>query len=130
MKSSIQKHRSSAFDRQQGKCCYCSFLMWRDSPEVFALQHHISLSQARHFQCTAEHLNARQDGGKDSESNIAAACARCNHLRHRRKKAPEPFEYQALVQKRLDKGGWHDLPPKADLKRGKLPALNLTMASY
>ena len=125
----IQKHRSSAFDRQHGKCCYCSFLMWRDSPEAFALQHHISLSQARHFQCTAEHLIARQDGGNNSELNIAAACARCNHLRHKRKKAPEPIEYQVLVQKRLDKGGWHTLPPKSGLKRSKVPAIKQVMAN-
>lgn len=128
MKSSIQKHRSSAFDRQQGKCCYCGFLMWRDSPEAFALQHHLSLSQARHFQCTAEHLVARQDQGNNSELNIAAACARCNGLRHKRKKAPEPLEYQALVQKRLDNGRWHTLPPKACLKRGKVPIITLEMA--
>lgn len=121
----IQKHRISAFERQQGKCCYCSFLMWRDSPEVFAEQHSLSLAQAKYFQCTAEHLVARQDGGKNTALNIAAACIRCNGLRHKRKKAPEPIEYQAFVQKRLDKGGWHTLPPKACLKRGKVPEITL-----
>ncbi|WP_205895078.1 HNH endonuclease [Metapseudomonas otitidis] len=118
-KNAIKKHRQSAFDRQYGKCCYCGFSMWQGSPESFAKARGISEAQARHFRCTAEHLLARQDGGTDSESNIAAACARCNALRHQRKSPPEPVKYQALVQSRLDKGRWHCIPPKAKLKRSK-----------
>jgi 5-methylcytosine-specific restriction endonuclease McrA len=121
----LKKHRNSAFDRQKGKCCYCGFQMWRDSPEAFAEAHGIKVAQARHFQCTAEHLVARQDGGKDGALNIAAACIRCNQLRHQRKNPPEPMQYQAHVQKRLAKGGWHNLPAKARIKRGKPPQLQL-----
>ncbi|VVN14941.1 hypothetical protein PS647_04048 [Pseudomonas fluorescens] len=107
---SVIKHRFAAFDRQGGRCYYCGFQMWRDTPEAFARRHGLSLRQARHFQCTAEHLVARQDGGRDTQSNIAAACQRCNQGRHKRKEAPEPQEYKALVEKRLSKGGWHPLP--------------------
>jgi 5-methylcytosine-specific restriction endonuclease McrA len=121
----VQKHRQSAFERQNGKCCYCGFQMWRDSAEHFAQQHQISLSQARHFQCTAEHLIARQDGGKDGKGNIAAACKRCNQLRHQRKSAPTPSRYQEHVQRRLNKGGWHALPPKARLLRSEVPSLQV-----
>ena len=31
---------------------------------------------------TAEHLIAKQDGGRDTRANIAATCAPCNHARH------------------------------------------------
>ena len=82
----IKSHRKSAFTQQNGKCCYCGFHMWQDSAESFAKLHGITVKQARHFQCTAEHLQARQDGGRDVRENIAAACIRCNKLRHRPKK--------------------------------------------
>lgn len=105
--NSLQKHRHSAFTRQNGKCCYCGFAMWQDSPESFAKLHGITVKQARHFQCTAEHLLARQDGGADRKVNIAAACMRCNQLRHARKVAMPPEQYQCHVQERVRKGGWH-----------------------
>lgn len=109
--NSLKKNRQSAFTRQNGKCCYCGFAMWQDSPESFAKLHGITVKQARHFQCTAEHLLARQDGGADSKSNIAAACIRCNQLRHARKVAMPPEKYQCHVQKRVRKGGWHVARP-------------------
>lgn len=117
MATLISKHRKSAFQRQNGHCCYCGFLMWQDSAERFAESHNITVPQAKHFQCTAEHLEARKDGGQDLGHNIAAACYRCNQSRHRRKKAPEPKQYQKLVQKRLNEGGWVSLPPKSTLPR-------------
>ncbi|WP_282097584.1 HNH endonuclease [Luteibacter sp. SG786] len=61
------------------------------------------------LRCTAEHLTARQDGGRNMASNIAAACWICNARRHRRKFPPPPAAYRAFVQQRLDKGKWH--PP-------------------
>ncbi len=107
---SVTKHRSAAFDRQGGCCYYCGFHMWRENPVAFAHLHGLSLRHARYFQCTAEHLVARQDGGRDTQSNIAAACLLCNQRRHKRKNALEPQGYMILVQKRLGKGGWHQLP--------------------
>lgn len=109
--TSLKKHRQSAFAHQNGKCCYCGFAMWQDSPESFAEHYGISVKQARFFQCTAEHLHARQDGGGDIRSNIAAACIRCNQLRHARKVAMSPEKYQCHVQKRVKRGGWHVARP-------------------
>jgi hypothetical protein len=57
--------------------------------------------------CTAEHLTARRDGGKNSANNIAAACLHCNRARHGRPKPMDPLAYQALVQRRIRKGAWH-----------------------
>lgn len=107
---SVIKHRSAAFDRQSGRCYYCGIQMWSDTPEAFARIYGLSLRQTRHFQCTAEHLVAKQDGGRDTRFNIAAACLLCNQRRHKLKNAPKPKEYKALVQKRLSKGSWHPLP--------------------
>ena len=101
------KSRSTAFNRQGGRCFYCTYPMWRGALEPFAQLHGMTLGQARQFQCTAEHLFARQDGGKDCSDNIVAACRACNQRRHRRKKAPEPDTYKELVQKRVACGKWH-----------------------
>lgn len=65
------QNRQPVFIRQGGRCCYCGFAMWLDSSESFAECHGISVKQARFFQCTAEHLHARRDGGGDIRSNIA-----------------------------------------------------------
>ncbi|WP_277374865.1 HNH endonuclease [Pseudomonas sp. AA-38] len=91
--------------------------MWLDSAESFAIQHGITVKQARHFQCTAEHLQARQDGGRDVPGNIAAACIRCNQLRHKRKKPMPAEKYLQHVVKRVSKGGWHPLPKSATCQR-------------
>jgi len=104
---SLQKHRKSAFERQNGKCYYCGFSMWQGSVEAFAKHHGLTMKQARHFQCTAEHLVARQDGGRDGYWNIAAACIRCNQLRHKRKVPMKPEQYKTYVRNRIEKGGWH-----------------------
>ena len=115
--SNLKKLRKSAFIQQNGKCCYCGFLMWLESAESFATLHGITVKQARHFQCTAEHLQARQDGGRDVRENIAAACVRCNQLRHQRKKPMPPEKYLQHVVRRIGKGGWHSLPKSATCRR-------------
>lgn len=109
--TSLKKHRQSAFIQQNGKCCYCGSVMWQDSPESFAEHQGISVKQARFYRCTAEHLHARQDGGGDNRSNIAAACIRCNQLRHARKVAMSHEQYLCYVQKRVKKGAWHNARP-------------------
>lgn len=101
------KSRSTAFERQGGRCYYCDFPMWRGSIEQFVRLYGITLGQARQFQCTAEHLLARQDGGGDGRSNIVAACLVCNQRHHKRKQPPKPEIYRELVQQRLNRGLWH-----------------------
>lgn len=103
----LSKLRLSAFRRQHGLCYYCQLPMWTADPLAFAAQYGVSAPQTRRFQCTAEHLVARQDGGKDQEGNIVAACRFCNQTRHKRKNPPDPDRYCALVAKRIMAGRWH-----------------------
>lgn len=107
MPTSIKSLRSKAYSRQAGCCHYCGFPMWQSDPTVFAQSYALTLPQARRFQCTAEHVMARQDGGKDELSNIVAACWFCNHTRHARKK-PLPYPaFKNLVTVRVGKDKWH-----------------------
>ena len=48
--------------------------------------------------------------GQVTSDNIMAACLMCNQPRHKRKKAPDPSRYKALVTQRLHKGKWHVAP--------------------
>jgi hypothetical protein len=108
MTKSLARSRAKAYARQSGRCFYCGLPMWTNDAREFASTHGITLAQARRLQCTAEHLEARQDGGSDSFSNIVAACRRCNHGRHRRKVVLPPDRYTQLVRKRMKQGRWHD----------------------
>lgn len=104
----LQRLRTEAFLAQEGRCCYCSVPMWNASPDElkpFGLR----AKTAAPLRCTAEHLVAQQEGGKDVVGDIAAACWLCNTRRHKRKSPPSPEAYRAFVQKRLAKGRWH--PP-------------------
>ena len=108
MANSLNQLRSTAFSRQAGCCYYCGLPMWTTDPRSFADQHGLTLRQARLLQCTAEHLLPRQDGGRDSEANIAAACCHCNRTRHRRQSALDPERYRRLVQSRMAHQAWHN----------------------
>ncbi|WP_414635381.1 HNH endonuclease [Azospira sp.] len=83
--------------------------MWLADLAGFANSHNYSLAQARLLQCTAEHLRARQDGGKNSPGNIAAACWYCNTRRHKRVHQLRPEEFRQHVVKRMRNGRWHQL---------------------
>jgi hypothetical protein len=75
MSSSLVKLRRSAFRAQNGCCFYCGLPMWEDDPERFAQTLGLTAGQAQKLRSTAEHLQARCDGGGDHPSNIVAACA-------------------------------------------------------
>jgi len=107
MQSVLNKSRLKAFNLQQGHCIYCELPMWLDNPEAFAKKYKITTKGAAVFKCTAEHLLAKQDGGKDVESNIVAACHFCNQKRHKCKKPKNPITYKQFVNSRLDKGRWN-----------------------
>ncbi|WP_319585206.1 hypothetical protein [uncultured Desulfobulbus sp.] len=47
MSSKIQKLRSDAYLKQNGRCYYCGALMWQNEPERFAATHSISLNNAK-----------------------------------------------------------------------------------
>ena len=107
MPSKYMKYRSRAFVRQKGRCYYCGFPMWLCQPGIFASQYSLTDRQIARFQCTAEHLQARQDGGKDTQANIVSACKFCNVTRHKTPKPLESGEYRRKVKKRLEKSKWH-----------------------
>lgn len=111
MARSLSKIRSKALRLQGGRCFYCSVQMWTDDCAAFARRHGLSPRIARWLQCTAEHLQARQEGGRDAVGNVVAACSLCNRRRHaQRKIAPTPEEYSTLVRKRVASRRWH--PPQ------------------
>jgi hypothetical protein len=97
----------AAFERQHGRCYYCNLPMWQDDSAPFARQYAITPNLARLFQCTAEHLTARVDGGSGAAANIVAACHYCNTRRHRRKVAPAPDGHKLRVQGRMAHRRWH-----------------------
>ena len=108
MSKSLLRYRTDAFRRQAGRCYYCTALMWMDDGVSFARKHELSSRAARWLRCTAEHLLARRDGGRDSRNNIVAACWHCNLRRHRgRKNVPTPDAYREQVRRRLARGSWH-----------------------
>lgn len=105
-KRSLKTLRAPSFHAQNGRCQYCLGPMWLSSPDELGLRHR----SARPYQCTAEHLLARQDGGKDQPGNIVAACHLCNLRRHRRPTpAPSASKYLAWVRLQVAKGKWY--PP-------------------
>jgi hypothetical protein len=99
--SKISTFRTRAFLRQRGLCFYCDLPMWRSEPTRFAVARRLTLSQAREYQCTGEHLMARCEGGTDNRDNIVAACLFCNRTRHRRKRPPAPEVWRAIQQRRV-----------------------------
>lgn len=56
--------------------------MWTGDVRPFIKRFALTADQAALFECTAEHKVAQKDGGKNTRSNIAAACWDCNHHRH------------------------------------------------
>ncbi len=103
----LQTLRTRAAMRQHFRCIYCRLPVWTGDPQPLMRQFQLTPKEARSLQCTAEHLTARCDGGTDSADNIAAACLHCNRTRHLRAKPLDLTAYQALVQRRLGRGGWH-----------------------
>ena len=76
-RNQIVRNRRASFQRQQGRCIYCRVLMWCEDIKSYAARFRISLRAARPLQSTAEHLEAKRNGGRDDSANIAAACRRC-----------------------------------------------------
>lgn len=109
MANSIQKFRRHALSIQQGRCFYCDLPIWERDGK--ALLHRLGVPRklARYLRCTAEHLQARQDGGRDIPENIVAACFWCNHQRHAggHGPAPCPETYRAKVRRHIERHEWH-----------------------
>ncbi|WP_425525817.1 HNH endonuclease [Xanthomonas campestris] len=106
----LKSLRIRAFHAQSGCCFYCDLPMWLASPNELGLRPR----SARPFQCSAEHLLAKQDGGGDTPENIVAAHVVCNQRRHRITPPPSPEAYLARVSRKIAKNKWH--PRSLDLK--------------
>jgi len=104
--SSLLRQRLHAATHQGHRCFYCGLPMWLDDPQSFAAKHGLSLRQAIHLQCTAEHLQARSEGGDNRRQNIVAACRYCNSHRHKARQPLAPRELRARVAKAMHCGCW------------------------
>jgi 5-methylcytosine-specific restriction endonuclease McrA len=103
MSNSIPQLRIRAFERQHGRCYYCELPMWTKSPLTFGEYYRLSPKQARHFECTAEHLHAKRDGGGNRCANIVAACRHCNATRHKRKSPLSPDQWRIAQRGRASR---------------------------
>ncbi|WP_352633571.1 HNH endonuclease [Mesorhizobium sp. M0496] len=83
--------------------------MWDRNATEFSERHNIPAGLAKRFQCTAEHLNPRMNGGQDRLDNLVAACKFCNQTRHRMDEPLPWLEYLQHVRKRTAAGKWHPL---------------------
>lgn len=125
MGSPVIKARARAFHRQNGRCCYCQCPTWLTDAAAFARRHGLTVAQASELRATAEHLVARQDGGKGA-ANIAVAYVLCNRRRHRRaSEAPCADVYRARVAKLARKGKWWPfaMPQSALFRTGAVATL-------
>lgn len=109
MSKKLASLRARAFRAQGHRCFYCGCLMWTAHAEAFRAQFGLKPGEAHAFQCTAEHLVARQDGGEDRSDNIVAACHHCNRTRHARSQVMSPDRYKAHVANRVRRGRWHSV---------------------
>lgn len=80
--------------------------MWEDSPSELAIQLQVPTKRLLPLKSTAEHLQAKQDGGKDTRENIVAACLFCNRHRHMSKTPKDAVSYKAKVLARMARGHW------------------------
>lgn len=106
MSKTLQRLRLQAHKHQQGRCYYCSVLMWLVDPRelVGTLRRR---RMASRLQSTAEHLVPRSEGGRDTPANIVAACFHCNSTRHKKRRPPNSHAYLAEVTRRVQRGAWH-----------------------
>lgn len=65
------------FERSGGRCHWCNVALQSDSPGPDFFQ--------------VDHVVAIRDGGNNDESNLVAACSKCNHERARKGHKIKPF---------------------------------------
>ncbi|WP_207917205.1 HNH endonuclease [Rhizobium sullae] len=98
--------------------------MWDTNPQEFIIvRYGISAGLAKRFQCTAEHVEARRDGGTDVAPNIVAACLFCNTTRHKAKHPVDAAKHASVVRSRLAKGRWRPPQVKAAFSERAWPPI-------
>jgi hypothetical protein len=107
----LRRLRQQAYENQNRRCYYCDFPIWDVDGTGFARAHALPPRFAKYLKCTAEHLVARQDKGRDTADNIVAACSWCNKMRHYRREhqAPHAVTHKSWVSKLVSMGRWHPL---------------------
>ncbi|QAU34913.1 HNH endonuclease [Janthinobacterium sp. 17J80-10] len=105
----LRQLRRQAFEKQNHLCYYCKLPMWEQDQQQFARGQGVPARLVKYGRCTAEHLVARKDGGRDLPENIVAACLWCNASRHRGRQhcAPDPTAYKTRVSQLVGQGIWH-----------------------
>lgn len=103
----LQVMRRKAYSIQLEQCYYCGQPMWETDQKGFCSKFNISLKASKFFKCTAEHLIAKQDSGKNSADNIVAACLFCNRTRHLAKNPLNYNKYKTKVLTRMRLNKWH-----------------------
>nr|WP_249219070.1 HNH endonuclease [Loktanella sp. SALINAS62] len=98
--------RKEKMIKQGGRCYYCDLPMWENGAKTNSGTQRKMESAPHVLRCTAEHLHARSEGGKNTVSNIVAACWFCNSRRHRRKRPLPSEKYRQLVRERMAVGRW------------------------
>jgi len=106
MSKQLASLRQRALIKQSNRCYYCNCPLWEADLPSFLAEYRVSQRQAKFFQCTAEHLVARCDGGTNAEHNVVAACWFCNWARHRARKPLDSVRYRRRVQRRVALGRW------------------------
>lgn len=91
-------------------------------PEKFTAHYGIAAGLAKRFRCTAEHVEARRDGGKDVAPNIVAACLFCNATRHKPKHPVEAAKHASVLRSRMAKGRGHPPQVQAAFAQNAPPA--------
>lgn len=103
----LAKLRTLHANQQNWRCFYCRYLMWQGDQTLFAARHSLLAGSLNRFQCTAEHMQPRMNGGEDRPENIVAACKFCNQTRHQMREVLSPAAFRQHVRKRTRTGKWH-----------------------
>ena len=109
MRKSVVHRRTRVFLSQKGRCFYCELPMWLKDTDAarFASDYGLSQEATRSLRCTAEHMEARQDGGTHDQWNIVAACLHCNRQRHANGSTATPVAHRYRVAEAMGDGVWH-----------------------
>lgn len=110
---SLREKRVHSYNRQNGRCFYCQWPMWE---RAFEPQDHAMarinvershkgdpVANLHSFECTAEHVERRADGGGDAKTNIVAACLDCNSARNR--VASSDWQASRIAANQFDQAG-------------------------